>query len=96
MFELRSLDKTETGKPFEFTVDGEKFTLPPAGSMDWRVVDDLDKGRLGDAIRKLLSDADYQRFTALQLTLDELNGLFGEYAKHGNPTAGESSASTKS
>lgn len=96
MFDLRKAKKSESGAPFQFTIDGENFTFPASGSVDWHVSEHLADGDLVAAVRMLLGASDFRRFDKLKLDMNDLEALFAEYTDAGGTSIPESSASTGS
>jgi hypothetical protein len=96
MYDLRNAATAEEGKPFEFTVDGETFEFPPIAVSDWLITDKLQAGDLPGAIRTLLGDEAFARFTKLRISLAEINGLLNAYTASMGTSLGEFAASPSS
>jgi hypothetical protein len=96
VFDLDALAHEANGEPFRFRFGGEDYELPP--HMDIRAVAAMSAGRLDDALRMLLGDAQWTRLQASPEVFDQhkLLALFNAYGAHSGMTPGESSASTGS
>lgn len=98
MFDLDKVLEEEEEKPdFEFSFDGDKYTLP--GAIDVRAIAAISGGRLDDGLRMLLDPEQWQKIqdSPKRLTITALERLFDDYAKFTGATSlGGSSASTPS
>ena len=79
-------DKTT---PFTFRIHGQVFSLADATECDFRVLDALDQGQLAEAIRLLLGDEQYAKFTTKPVSIKALKDILGGWSNHKGLTLGE-------
>jgi hypothetical protein len=78
-------DKT----PFTFRIHGQVFSLASADECDFRVLDALDQGQLAEAIRLLLGDDQYSKFTTKPVSIKVLKDILGGWSEHKGLSLGE-------
>ena len=68
-------------KPVPFILRGEHFTLPPA--QDWPIEAQiaLSQENLGDGLRLMIGDDEWDRFLSVRPTMAEVQALFQHVAK---------------
>lgn len=96
VLDLDALEVEASGRPFQFKLGGEKFTLPPGSELDWRTGEALEDGRYGEALEMLLGEKQYATFTNHALSAVKLSKLIEAYWKHIGIAPGESEASAAS
>lgn len=99
VFDLDALASETTddeGEPFPFRFGGESYELPPQFPM--LALAAISAGELGDGLRILLGNDQWQRMLHAKATFNEkmLKALLEQYSAHVGSSLGESSASTGS
>lgn len=96
------LKREANREPFDFEVDGEKFTVPHVADIDQfelaelfgRVANLTDIEFLVAFLDLFVPEADRDRFRALRLNRESLTALYEAIQAHNGVTPGESSASS--
>lgn len=94
---LAEEDAAEKRKPFPFTFDGKKYTLPPV--MDVRALAAIEQGELAGILRHLLGSEQWAYIEASpkMLTVTAMSALVEAYYKYiGGADLGKLLASTGS
>lgn len=65
------------GAPFPFRFAGTDYTIPAPKQWPLDVTDLLAENKVAAALRALLGDDDYDRFTGAGATLADVEALFG-------------------
>lgn len=70
-----------SGKPVPFMLRGQRFTIPPP--QDWPIEAQiaLSQENLGDGLRLMIGDDEWDRFLSVRPTMSEVQALFQHVAK---------------
>lgn len=97
LFDLDALEVEDESKPpFEFTYQGDKFTLPVAAAMPWQSQLALESANQRESLRLIMGDEQFDRFSALPMSSARLGKLVEAWLRHQGLNPGESPASSPS
>ena len=89
-FDLNALEvEGENAEPFEFTYEGESFTMPTAAGMTWQDQLALERADQLEALRLILGDEQYDRFEKLPMSVGRLSALIEAWQAHQGLQPGE-------
>lgn len=96
VFDLDALIAEAEGEPFLFTFGGEKYELPPR--VDMLALIALDEGRLGDGLRLLFGEDQWQQIEDSDAVFNDqaMEALLQRYFAHLGVELGKSGASSRS
>lgn len=95
-FDLDAADAEANGARFQFTSHGVTYEMETGEDCDWRVIDALDKGELATAMRYLMGQEQYAKFTAHKVTARGLKTLLSKWMAFKGDDVGEGLASPNS
>lgn len=82
-------EANETAVPFTFRIHGHVLTLATADDSDFRVLDALSRNDLTGAIRFLLGDEQYAKFTEKPVSMRTLKKVLAGWSEHKGISLGE-------
>lgn len=76
-FDALAKEASATSEPivYVFKLHGHTFTMPTGDDCDFRVLDALGRNELTEAIRYLLGDAQYAKFTSKSVSMGTLTAV---------------------
>ena len=97
MSEAFNLDAVEADfAPFQFTLAGDTFEMPCLNGLPFDIAQRYQQSTEADALKLLLGDDQWERFTALSPTLAQVRALAEQWWEHQGITPPESLASKRS
>lgn len=95
-FDLDALEREAkakvANKNFEFILNGTTFSLPPFGTLDRKVLTDMDPNdpeSIMGAFKAAMDEDQYEVFNGLNLSIEGLNALESAWTEHSGITPGE-------
>lgn len=79
----------EAPAPFTFRLHGQVFSLAVGNECDFRVLDELGKNNLAEAIRMLLGPEQYDQFTTKPVSMKILTKVLEGWSTHKGLPLGE-------
>lgn len=82
-------EATDTPEPFTFRLHGHVFSIAPGSDADFRVLDQINQDKIAEAVRLLLGEDQYAKFTEKSVSMRTLKALLSGWSEHKGVSLGE-------
>lgn len=82
-------EATDVPEPFTFRIHGHVFSIAPGSEADFRVLDQINQDKIAEAVRLLLGDEQYAKFTEKPVSMRTLKALLSGWSSHKGLDLGE-------
>lgn len=82
-------EATDVPEPFTFRLHGHVFSIAPGSDADFRVLDQINQDKIAEAVRLLLGEDQYSKFTEKPVSMRTLKALLNGWSAHKGVSLGE-------
>lgn len=82
-------EATDVPQPFTFRLHGHVFSIAPGSEADFRVLDQINQDKIAEAVRLLLGEEQYEKFTSKPVSMRTLKTILSGWSDHKGLELGE-------